>query len=94
MEGKEIKTPEYWKEQRFQPLVEVKSITGSTVKIPSRSKEFWEFLMKNYEKVILEQGKVNGLKIIRESLDTATIMRSRECEDFCRVFAENYQENP
>ncbi len=92
MEKKVVKTPKYWQEEKYQPLVEVKTIYGNTVKIPERSKDSWDFLMKHCEEKILRQGRQDGLKTIKASLDSATIMRSRECEDFYKVFAENYQE--
>ena len=91
-EMKTVKTPEYWKEARYQPLVEVTTLSGSKIKIPERLKDSWDFLMNNYKGLISRQGIANGLKTIRESLDTATIKRSKECEDFYKVFAENYQE--
>ena len=89
---KMIKTPSYWNEERFQPLVEVKTIYGNTVKIPERSKEFWDFQMKCFEEIMSEQGKQIGLKTIKEILDSDITMRSRECEDFYEVMFENYQE--
>ena len=91
MQMKTVQTPEYWKEERYQPLIEVETIYGNTVRIPERFKDSWDFLMMNYEKLISRQGRANGLKAIKESLDSSTIARSRDCEDFYKVFAENYQ---
>ena len=87
-----VKTPSYWNEERFQPLVEVKTIYGNTVKIPERLKDSWDFHMKCFEEIMSEQGKQIGLKTIKEMLDSATTMRSRVCEDFYKVMFENYQE--
>ena len=90
--SKTLKTPEYWKEEEFQPLVEVTTLFGESIEIPERFKDSWEFLTKNYKQEISKLDKATGLKIIRKSLDTATLKRSKECEDFYKVFAENYQE--
>ena len=87
-----VNTPKYWEEEKYQPLIEVKTIFGNMVRIPERFKDSWDFLMLSYEKVISEQGRVNGLKTITESLGSSTIARSKECEDFYKVFAESYQE--
>ena len=49
--SKEIKTPEYWKEERFQPLVEAKTINGNKVMIPKimmTSWKSWEHLGKEW----------------------------------------------
>ena len=86
-----VNTPKYWEEEKYQPLIEVETIYGNTVKIPERFKDSWEFLMQSCAKVISEQGKANGLKAITESLDSSTLARSRDCEDFYKVFAESYQ---
>ena len=86
-----VNTPGYWKEEKFQPLVEVKTIYGNSVKIPERLKPLWDFHMKIDKEIISEQGKQAGLKTIMESADTATTMRSKECEDFYKVMYENYQ---
>lgn len=92
IDKKEVKTPAYWKEDQFQPLVEAETLYGNKVKIPSRSKESWDFLTNMSKTIISEQGRRAGLKIIKESLDTATLKRSKECEDFYKVFTESYQE--
>ena len=90
---KTIATPSYWNEEKYKPLIEVKTIFGNTVKIPECFKDSWDFLIKSYKSVISAQGQANGLKIIQESLDSAPLMRSKECEDFYKVFAENYQKH-
>ena len=91
MKGKKVETPAYWEEGKYQPLIEVKTMFGNTVKIPERFKDSWEFLTLSYEKVISEQGRANGLKAIKESVVSSTLQRSRDCEDFYKVFAESYQ---
>ena len=86
-----VKTPDYWKEEKYQPLVEVKTIYRNTVKIPERSKDFWDFQIKGFEEIISKLGKQAGLKIIKEMLDPEIIMRGLECEDLYKVMLENYQ---
>ena len=92
IDKKEVKTPLYWKKEEFQPLVEVETLYGNKVKIPSRSKESWDFLTNMSKTIISEQGRRAGLKTIKELMATETQMTSKKREDFCKVFAEIYQE--
>ena len=89
---KSVKTPKYWQREEFQPLVEEKTIYGNKVRIPSRFKDSWDFLTNMSENIILEQGRLAGLRTIKELMATETQMTSKLREDFCKVFAESYQE--
>ena len=48
--SKIIKTPEYWKEERFQPLVEAETINGHKVMIPECLMSAWEDYQTRYKK--------------------------------------------
>ena len=41
-----VKTPMYWQEEKYQPLIEVKTVYKNNVKIPSVMKDNWDFLMQ------------------------------------------------
>ena len=89
--SKTLKTPDYWKDEEYQPLIEVKTINGNSVRIPERLKDSWDFLMTCFEPVILEQGKVAGLNTIKDLMEAESQMTSKKREDFYKVFVENYQ---
>lgn len=89
---KSVKTPRYWQSEEFQPLVEVKTIYGNKVRIPSLFKESWDILTNMSESIISEQGRLAGLKTIKELMATENQMTSKKREDFCKVFVEGYQE--
>lgn|GEM_PF-3700444 len=57
-----IWTPEYWKEEKYQPLVEVKTAFGTPVQIPKNLLHTWRAceMMKDGILPILEQVKANG----------------------------------
>ena len=92
MEHKKVETPAYWNEEQFQPLMEVTTIFGNKIKIPSRFKGSWDMMMFMCEKIISAQGKAAGLKTIREIMRAEKQMTSKGREDFCKVFLEDYQE--
>ena len=37
-----VQTPSYWKEEKYQPLVEVETAYGNKVKIPERYLPLWK----------------------------------------------------
>ena len=93
MKEKEIKTPAYWREERFQPLIEVETIYGNKVEIPRRFKDSWDMMMDMSERIISKQGRADGLRTIEEIMKTEPPMPGRERVDFCKVFIENYRES-
>ncbi len=60
-----VKTPPYWKEEKYQPLIEVKTVYKNKVKIPSVMKDNWDFLMQCCENIIQREGRQRGLEIIK-----------------------------
>ena len=92
MEKKKVKTPAYWCEKEYQPLIEVETIFGNTVKIPSGYKEHWDLMMDMSELIISKQGREVGLQTIRELMIEEPAMPSRNRVDFYLVFAEAYEE--
>ena len=91
MADKVIKTPEYWKEERYQPLVEVETIYGNTIKIPKCHSHSWEMHLRTAKEIISKQGKATGLKTIREMYGTDDRKIHTWRDDICEVFLENYQ---
>lgn len=37
-----IKTPSYWKEEKYQPMVEAETAYGNRVEIPQNLQDIWE----------------------------------------------------
>ena len=42
-----VKTPSYWNEEKYQPLVETTTLYGNKVKVPKRFLDTWEYLEKS-----------------------------------------------
>jgi len=89
---KTVKTPQYWQEERYQPLIEVNTIYGNTVRIPNCFKDSWDILTQMSKNIISGQGRPAGLKTIKELMGSENQMTSKKREDFCKVFLESYQE--
>jgi hypothetical protein len=57
-----VKTPTYWQEEKYQPLVEVETLYGNKVMIPQMYEEDWEFyratkeIMIDYLKELVPDG--------------------------------------
>ena len=57
-----IKTPSYWQEEKYQPLVEAETAYGNKVEIPQNLQNVWEqiaSLKGRYPKDV-EQAKAAG----------------------------------
>ena len=80
-----VKTPSYWKEEIFQPLVVVTTMFGNKVKIPNAYQKSWEFLMD-----LLETTKESKQEFLDGLVHTAK-NKSQEDGDLIRVFLEDYQ---
>lgn len=81
-----VQTPSYWKEEKYQPLVEVETAYGNKVKIPERCLIDWEAFQDHPEiaikafKQALKDGLYEGDK------------RRKFGVDLRKVFIESYQE--
>lgn len=78
----EVQTPEYWKEEKFQPLIEETTAYGNKVKIPQSLKSTWEMWGQNKKKIDVERAKASGW--FRKSL------RNPIYQDLRRVYFEQY----
>ena len=85
MSKKEVKTPKYWEDELFQPLIEVETAYGSKVKIPKRYINGWQTAkMEKAEAERLGLGVLDGL----ENEEIAPMYYDLE-----RVFFEIYEED-
>ena len=60
MADKVVKTPEYWKEELFQPQVETTTHYGTKVKVPENLMPAWRSLQR-YGKKMLEESSIEDL---------------------------------
>ncbi len=83
-----VQTPTYWKEEKYQPLIVVKTAYGHTVQIPKLYAENWAGYLKVRETMIYiwEQGKQHGY------LSPTSDPRAKWAVDLKRVFLEIYKE--
>lgn len=91
----EIQTPQIWEEERFQPLVKMKTVYGNPVMAPKMWEEIWEtqmYLMECADKSKLYG--LNGLSLEIHQLVEIIMDRGKsELTDFLRVMLESYQES-
>ena len=82
---KTVKTPEYWKEERYQPLIEAVTAYGNKVLIPKMCTDAWHSLnlLNEYLKETGQDYR-DGLEIDR---------MSRLYYDTLQVFFEIYPQN-
>ena len=50
--SKTIKTPEYWKEERFQPLVEMETMYGTKVMVPENLMPAWQDYLMHHKDLL------------------------------------------
>ena len=80
-----VKTPKYWKNERFQPLIEVETAYGNRVMIPKRYINGWQTAkMAKKESERLGLNVLAGLEIHKETNELYY--------DLERVFYEIYEE--
>ena len=88
--SKEIKTPEYWKDEFFQPLVAAKTINGNEVMIPKMLMRGWHSI-EIQGKTLLEIMPIEEIcpDISPERMSFRRIMT----RDYRKVFFEVWKEN-
>ena len=89
MEAK-IKTPEYWNDEFFQPLVKAKTVNGNEVMIPKLFEKAWhgmEIQVDSLLKVLTVEEIVTDISPERISF------RRIISRDMNRVFFEVWKEN-
>ena len=93
MGKKEVNTPSYWEEEKYQPLTEVETIFGNPIEIPKPLKDSWDFQLNMWKGIISRQGMKDGLQTIREMVKYEISQRCKECGDFSLTMLEEYQEH-
>ncbi len=81
-----VKTPSYWDEEKFQPMVETTTLYGNKVKVPERFSDAWAFYHRRKREMLM--------KI--EHLTADGLRQARACnklnKDLQMVFYEIYEE--
>lgn len=81
-----IKTPDYWQEEKYQPLVEAETAYGHKVKIPKNLQDIWN-------KTASLKGKYPpNVELAKAAGYFAKPKRHRERRDIIRVYYEEYQD--
>ena len=67
-----VKTPTYWQEEKYQPLVEVKTAYGNKVKIPESLVQCWELEITLKEALEQEpqEAKDGYLLVVKKNHDS------------------------
>lgn len=81
-----IKTPSYWQEEKYQPLVEAETAYGNKVEIPQNLQDIWNktvSLKGKYPKDV-EQAKAAGF--------FKRTLHNRVNQDVLLVYYEEFQE--
>ena len=80
-----VKTPSYWKNPEYQPIVEATTYYGNKVQIPESLQSFWEFCERMKGKVPrdLEWAKAAGFFTRRT--------RDKNKQDTMRVYYEEFR---
>ena len=89
----EIKTPSYWKEAEYQPLLETETVYGHKVKVPERFLGTWELIKECAEDD--DKATVNRMDYmdsVMHGLNGMIETRSRRAADFAKVLLEIYDE--
>ena len=88
--SKEVKTPEYWKDEFFQPLVKAKTINGNEVMIPKRLTGAWH-VMEAQADTILDAIPIE--KMFPDISLERMSFRRITTRDIRKVFFEVWKEN-
>ena len=89
---KEIQTPSYWQEEKYQPLVKAKTLYGNQVMIPIGYQETWEleeFRVKSVDE--LKPDGQTGLEYEEELLKYIINTENSPKADLAKVMLEIYQ---
>ena len=86
MKHKKVKTPKYWEDKLFHPLIEVETAYGNKVQIPKRYINGWQ--TAKMEKAEAERLGLDILDGLEKDEEIAPIYYDLE-----RVFLEIYEED-
>ena len=90
---KKVQTPSYWKEEKYQPLVETVTVYGNKVLIPKNFLGSWEMLLKEKEAIEIEKPEnLDGSTFLKTALENFITRRGKSAKDFGEVLLEIYQE--
>ncbi len=84
----QVKTPSYWQEEKYQPLVPVKTAYGHTVQIPKLYEENWESYLRTKDMIIKMWLPEKADGCLKETSNP----RQKWGVDLRRVFLEIYKE--
>jgi len=81
--SKTVKTPTYWQKDRYQPLVEMKTVYGNSVQVPKRFTDAWWSI------------NITREAIVADGLEPLDFLHEDEFPyyDIERVYYEIYEEN-
>lgn len=82
-----VQTPEYWKEERFQPLIEETTALGNKVLIPQKFLDGWK--MERLRMEFCQKQKLPLMVGLAEDRTSNPIYY-----DMARVFYEIYPKHP
>ena len=88
--SKKVKTPEYWKDEFFQPLVKAKTINGNEVMIPKMFTGAWHSMEIQADSLL----KIMSIEEIVPDISPERIsFRRIISRDIRRMFFEVWKEN-
>lgn len=85
--GTQVEIPSYWKEEKYQPLVERRTLYGNKVMVPKRLLVTWDFWDRMQEQIMIAL-KSNPTGFLTPNED----YRQRDGSNIIRVYCEAYQE--
>ena len=83
-----VKTPSYWKEEQYQPLIEETTYYGNPVLIPKRSQLAWKYLIDQMNRISEQYGPENAVGWLKERLPQV----KKHGRVLRKVFIEEYEE--
>ena len=82
----EIKTPSYWQEEEYQPMVEVETAYGNMVAIPQNLQDIWEDVARLKGKYPKDVERAKEAGFFKRTI------HNRVKRDVLLVYYEEFQE--
>ncbi|MBR5782918.1 MAG: hypothetical protein IKY33_01685 [Clostridia bacterium] len=82
-----VKTPEYWKEEQYQPLVEETTAYGNKVQIPQSLQLAWKYHKSVIENMVKQYGQEKAVGLMEKRK-----LRGKSARDLRSVLLEKYEE--
>ena len=88
----EIRIPEYWQEEEFQPLAETETVYGNRVKIPQRFMALWKEMKEvgREAETLPSVNRMGYMESVTSDLDYLIQRREKTHSDFAKVMLEIY----